>query len=145
MVFVPAPQRCRDPGMNIKVVLEKFKPCTPISVGERPGIPEKTLIRQEWQDRHMSVLVKFQSPTGLVFLDLDKISVFQITRQRSTCEIIAITPENPHPQMPYSIARRDQEWKLREILDALQQLKAEKKEDIIFEITDTEVHLIKKL
>lgn len=92
----------------------------------------------------MSVLVKFQSPTGYVFLDLKKISVFQITRQRNTCEIIAITPENPHPQTPYVIARRDHEWKLREILDNLQRLKSEKGEDIIFEITDTDVHLIKK-
>jgi hypothetical protein len=93
----------------------------------------------------MSVLVKFRSTAGSVSLDLDKISVFQITRQRNTCELIAITPENPHPQTPFSIARRDQEWKLREILDNLQQLKDEKKADIIFEITDTEVHLIKKL
>jgi len=92
----------------------------------------------------LSVTVKFRVQSGIISLDLDKISVFQITRQRNTCELLAITPENPRPQTPYSIARRDQESKLREILDSLQQLKKEKKTGIILEITDTELHLIKE-
>jgi len=97
----------------------------------------------------MSVLVKFmQSGTfhagEFKSIDLDKISKFEISRQRNTCELLAITPENPRPGTPYMIARRDNEYQLQAILKDLQQLKQENK-DIIYNITDTEVHLLKKL
>ena len=72
-------------------------------------------------------------------LDLDKISRFQIARQRNTCELHAITPENPRPDTPYIIARRDKEYEMAVILQDLQQLKTEKR-DLIYEITDTEAH-----
>jgi len=75
-------------------------------------------------------------------IDLGKISEFKITRQRNTCELLAITPENRQPDRPYSIATRDREYQLQEIIKELQQLKKGNK-DIIYEITDTEVHLIK--
>jgi hypothetical protein len=77
-------------------------------------------------------------------LDLDKISKFEINRQRNSCELVAITPENPQQNIPYVIARRDMEYKLQDILKDLQQLKQEKN-DIIYEITDTEVRRVKKI
>jgi hypothetical protein len=76
-------------------------------------------------------------------IDLDKISRFQISRQRNTCELIAITPENPRPNTPYMIARRDNEYQLQAILTELRQLQQEHK-DIIYDMTGTEVHLVKK-
>ncbi len=92
----------------------------------------------------MSVLVKFRHSGGFISLDLDKISEFKITSQRNTYELLAITPENRQTNTPYAIARRDKEWQLKEIQHDLLQLKRENK-DIIFEITDTEVHLVKKV
>lgn len=91
----------------------------------------------------MGVLVKFMAPGGFVSLDLNKISTFQITRQRTTCELLAITPENPQRNTPYAIARRDKEWQLKEILDNLQRLKDENR-DFIYEITDTGIQLVTK-
>ena len=95
----------------------------------------------------MSVQVKFMQSGSFnagefKFLDLDKISRLQITRQRNTCELLATTPENPRPNTPYMIARRDREYELQAILADLQQLKQEKRENI-YEITDTEAHLVK--
>jgi hypothetical protein len=95
----------------------------------------------------MSVQVKFMQSGSFnagefKFLDLDKISRLQITRQRNTCELLATTPENPRPNTPYMIARRDREYELQAILADLQQLKQEKREKI-YEITDTEAHLVK--
>jgi hypothetical protein len=97
----------------------------------------------------MSVLIKFiQSGMfhagDFLSIDLDKISKFQISRQRTTCELLAITPENPRPDTPYMIARRDNEYQLQAILKDLQLLKQEHK-DIIYDITDTEVHLVNKI
>jgi hypothetical protein len=96
----------------------------------------------------MSVLVKFNQPgtfhTGVsLSIDLDKISRFEISHQRTTCELLAITPENSRPDIPYMIARRDNEYQLQDILKDLRQLKQEHK-DIIYDITDTEVHLVNK-
>jgi len=96
----------------------------------------------------MSVLVKFMQPgtfqTGVPkSIDLDKISRFQISHQRTTCELLAITPENPRPDTPFMIARRDNEFQLQDILKDLRQLKQENK-DIIYDITDTGVRLINK-
>ncbi|MFA5348183.1 MAG: hypothetical protein WC294_08600 [Methanoregula sp.] len=96
----------------------------------------------------MSVLIKFMQ-SGMfhagdfLSIDLDKISRFQISRQRNTCELIAITPENPRPNTPYMIARRDNEYQLQAILTELRQLQQEHK-DIIYDMTGTEVHLVKK-
>lgn len=91
----------------------------------------------------MSVLVKFLQSGSFnagVFksLELDKITKFEINHLRNTCELIAITPENPRNNSPYIIARRDNEYQLQDILRDLQQLKRENK-DIIYEITDSEV------
>jgi hypothetical protein len=96
----------------------------------------------------MSVLVKFMQSGSFhagefKSLDLNKISKFEISRQRNTCELLAITPENPRPNTPYMIARRDNEYQLQSILKDLQQLKQDNK-DIIYHITDTEVHLVNK-
>jgi len=96
----------------------------------------------------MSVLVKFmQSGTfysGVsLSIDLDKISKFEISHQRTTCELLAITPENPRPDIPYMIARRDNEYQLQDILKDLRQLKQDHK-DIIYDITDTGTHLVNK-
>jgi len=97
----------------------------------------------------MSVTVKFIHSGGafhtgeFISIDLARISQLKITRQRNTCELLATTPENPQPNQPYSIARRDRENQLQVILQDLQQLK-QGKTDIIYEITDTEVHRIKK-
>jgi hypothetical protein len=94
----------------------------------------------------MSVRVKFM-PSGAFssgvsrYLDLGQISKFQISRQRNSCELQATTPENPQPGMPYIIARRDQEYELKDILNDLQQLRTEKR-DATYEITDTETRLI---
>ena len=96
----------------------------------------------------MSVTVKFLHTSGafhsgeFVSLDLDKITQFKITRQRNTCELLAHTPENPQPNQPYSIARRDRENLLQVILQDLQQLRQEKTE-IIYEITDTGASRVK--
>ena len=76
-------------------------------------------------------------------LDLDKISHLKISSQRNTCELLATTPENPQPNTPYVIARRDREYELQAILQDLQRLKAVKK-DVIYEITDTESHIVPK-
>jgi len=97
----------------------------------------------------MTVLVKFMQSGAFhagefKSIDLDKISQFQISRQRNTCELLAITPENPRPNIPFMIARRDNEYQLQDILKDLRQLKQEKK-DIIYDITDTEVHLVNKI
>ncbi|MGD0534991.1 MAG: hypothetical protein ABR999_06060 [Methanoregula sp.] len=97
----------------------------------------------------MSVLVKFRH-TGMfhsgdsLSIDLDKISEFKITRQRNTCKLLAITPENHQPDKPYVIATREREYQLQEIVTDLRQLKKENK-DLIYEITDTEVHRVKKV
>lgn len=94
----------------------------------------------------MSVRIKF-IPTGAFhsgvsrYLDLGQISKFQISRQRNSCELQAITPQNPQPGMPYIIARRDQEYELKDILNDLQQLKTEKR-DATYEITDRETRLV---
>jgi hypothetical protein len=74
-------------------------------------------------------------------LDLDKISRFQITRQRNSCELLATTPENPRPDTPYMLARRDHEYELQAILSDLRQLKTEQKESV-YRITDTEAGLV---
>jgi hypothetical protein len=88
--------------------------------------------------RHLGVYHKGDS----LSIDLAKISEFKITRQRSTCELLAITPENQQPDRPYSIATRDREYQLQEIITDLKKLKKETG-DLIYEITDTGVHLIK--
>jgi hypothetical protein len=74
-------------------------------------------------------------------LDLDKISRFQITRQRNTCELLATTPENPQPNTPFMLARRDNEYELQAILTDLRQLKTEQKKSV-YRITDTEAGLV---
>jgi hypothetical protein len=76
-----------------------------------------------------------------ISLDLDKISRFQITRQRNTCELFATTPENPRPATPYMLARRDHEYELQAILTDLRQLKTEQKESV-YKITDTGAGLV---
>jgi len=96
----------------------------------------------------MSVFVKFQHVgvfhTGdSVSIDLSKISEFKITRQRNTCDLLAITPENQQPDKPYAIATRDREYQLQEIITDLRKLKKENR-DLVYEITDTEVHRIPK-
>jgi len=92
----------------------------------------------------MSVLVKFMSPAGFISLNLDRIETFEVTRQRNTCELLAITPENPRRETPYAIAKRDNEWQIKEILADLQKLRG-KTGDFIFEITDSDRHLQKKI
>ena len=94
----------------------------------------------------MSVQVTFmQSGTfhagEIKSLDLDKISRFQITRQRNSCELLATTPENPRSDTPYMLARRDHEYELQAILSDLRQLKTEQKESV-YRITDTEAGLV---
>jgi len=94
----------------------------------------------------MSVLVKFiQSGAfnsgDFKSLDLSLIEKIQISRLRNTSELLATTPENPQPNTPYIIARRDKEFEIQAILLDLQQLKREKK-DGTYEITDTEAHFI---
>lgn len=96
----------------------------------------------------MSVLVKFMQSGSFhagdfKSLELDKITKFQVNRLRNSCELHAYTPENPQPDSPYVVARRDSEYQLQDILKDLQQLQRENK-DITYEITDTEVRLIKK-
>jgi hypothetical protein len=94
----------------------------------------------------MSVRVKFM-PSGAFhsgvskYLDLGQISKLQISRQRNSCELLATTPENPQPSVPYTIARRDQEYELKAILNDLQQLRVEKR-DATYEITDTETRFV---
>lgn len=73
-------------------------------------------------------------------LDLEKISRFQITHQRNSCELFVTTPENPRPETPYMLARRDREYELQAIVNDLRQLKLEKKE-AVYKITDTEAGL----
>lgn len=94
----------------------------------------------------VTVLVKFIQSGSFnagVFksLDLALITKLQITRQRSTCELVAHTPENPQPNAPYILARRDRSNQLEEIMADLQQLK-QGKADSIYEITDSEAHRI---
>jgi len=96
----------------------------------------------------MTVLVRFMQSGSFhagdfKSLDLDKISKFEISRQRNTCELLVTTPENPQPNTPYMIAMRDREYELQAILQDLQRLKTEKK-DAIYEITDTEARLVLK-
>jgi hypothetical protein len=96
----------------------------------------------------MSVLVRFiQSGSfnsgEFKSLDLDRISNFQISRQRNTCDLLATTPENLQPNTPYVIARRSHEYELKDILTEIQKLRNEKK-DVIYEITDTEAHRVTK-
>jgi hypothetical protein len=97
----------------------------------------------------MSVIIKFIRSGSFhagdfLSLELDKITKLQVNRLRNTCELLAYTPENPQPNTPFVIARRDTEYKLQDILKELQELKQENK-DIIYEITDAEVRLIKKI
>ena len=94
----------------------------------------------------MSVFVKFTQSGAFhagvsKSLDLGQISKLQISRQRNTCELLATSPENPRPDTPYTIARRDQEYELKTILNDLQQLRSENR-DATYEITDTEAHLV---
>jgi hypothetical protein len=96
----------------------------------------------------MTVLIRFMQSGAFnagdfKSLDLDKISSLKIARQRNTCELHAITPENPRPNTPYIIARRDKEYELAAILQDLQQLKTENS-DLIYEITDNEAHQVLK-
>lgn len=97
----------------------------------------------------MGVLVKFLQSGAFnsgefKSLDLDKITKFEIKHLRNSCELLAITPENPQQNLPYVIAQRDKEYKLEDILKDLQQLKQEKK-DIIYEITATDVRKVNKI
>jgi len=59
------------------------------------------------------------------------------------CDLLAITPENQQPDRPYAIATRDREYQLQEIIADLKKLK-KGKQDLVYEITDTEVHRMKK-
>jgi hypothetical protein len=103
-------------------------------------------ISQNGKERPVSVQVKFiQSGTfhagEIKSLDLEKISRFQITHQRNTCELFVTTPENPRPESPYMLARRDREYELQAIVNDLRQLKAEQKE-AVYKITDMEAGLV---
>ena len=96
----------------------------------------------------MTVLVRFTQSGSFhagefKSLDLDKISNLKISSQRNTCELLVTTPENPQPNTPYVIARRDREYELQAILQDLQRLKREKRA-VIYEITDTEAHVVPK-
>jgi hypothetical protein len=97
----------------------------------------------------MSVSVKFMRSGSFhagesLSIDLDKVSKLEINRLRNTCELLAYTPANPQQNNPYVIARRESEYMLKDILSDLQQLKQAKR-DITYEITDTEVHQVKKV
>jgi len=90
----------------------------------------------------MSVQVKFMQSGSFhagefKLLDLDKISRFQISHQRNCCELFVTTPENPRPNTPYMLARRDHEYELKDIITDLQKLKQGQNE-IVYEITETE-------
>ena len=90
----------------------------------------------------MTVLVKFVQSGSFhagefKSLDLAMISGFRITRQRTSCELEATTPENPRPETPYVLARRDREYEIQAILADLRRLKQEQKESV-YTITDTE-------
>jgi len=94
----------------------------------------------------MSVLIKFMQSGSFhsgvsKSLDLGQISKLQISRQRNSCELLATTPENPQPGIPYIIARRDQEFELKAILNDLQQLRVENK-NVTYEITETEARVV---
>jgi hypothetical protein len=94
----------------------------------------------------MSVQIKFMQSGSfhageIKSLDLDKISRFQITHQRNSCELFVTTPENPRPETPYMLARRDREYELQAIVNDLRQLKTEQKE-AVYRITDTEAGLV---
>jgi hypothetical protein len=78
-------------------------------------------------------------------LDLDQISNLRLNHMRNTCELLATTPENPRPNNPYLIATRDNEYELQAIINDLQKLKQgikQEKRNLIYEITETEAHLI---
>jgi len=75
------------------------------------------------------------------YLDLSKITQLRISRLRNNSELLATTPENPQPNTPYIIARRDHEYELQKILSDLQQLKRETR-DVIYEITDTDARRV---
>jgi len=97
----------------------------------------------------MSVLVRFMQSGAFhaaEFLSIDpgKISRFQISHQRTTCELLVNTPENPRPNIPYMIARMDNVFQIKAILKDLQQLKQGNK-NIIYDISDNEVNLIQKI
>jgi hypothetical protein len=97
----------------------------------------------------MSVIIKFIRSGSFhagdfLSLELDKITRLQVNRLRNTCELLAYTPENPQPNTPFVIARRDSEYQLQDILKDLQQMKQENK-DIVYEITDAEVRQTKKI
>jgi hypothetical protein len=103
-------------------------------------------ISQNGRGYPVSVQVKFmQSGTfhagEIKSLDLEKISRFQITHQRNSCELFVTTPENPRPETPYMLARRDREYELQAIVNDLRQLKLEQKE-AVYNITDTEAGLV---
>ncbi len=94
----------------------------------------------------MSVQIKFMQSGSfhageIKSLDLEKISRFQITHQRNTCELFVTTPENPRPESPYMLARRDREYELQAIVNDLRQLKSEQKE-AVYKITDTDAGLV---
>ena len=74
-------------------------------------------------------------------LDLDKISKFQIIRLRTTYELLATTPENPQPGIPYILATRDHQYELQAMINDLQELK-QKEKNVTYEITETETHLV---
>jgi hypothetical protein len=90
----------------------------------------------------LSAILKFQSPRGAISLNLDNIGELQIHYKRTHCELVAITPENQSTQNPFIIARRDNEWQIKELIKEINQLKKVKR-DIIFEITDKDFHLTK--
>jgi hypothetical protein len=94
----------------------------------------------------MTVIVKFrqsgQFNSGeFKSLDLGKITRLRINHLRNSCELLATTPENPRPNTPYLIAERENAYELQTIIDDLQHLQKEKKSGI-YEITETEAHLL---
>jgi len=96
----------------------------------------------------MTVLVRFLQSGAFhagefLSIDLSRITRLQVSHQRNTCELVAHTPENLQPGIPYIIARRDHEYLLREILQDFQRLKTETR-DIIYEITETEARQVSR-
>jgi hypothetical protein len=75
-------------------------------------------------------------------LDLDQITQLRINRLRNTCELYATTPENPRSNTPYVIASRENTYELQAMIDELQQLRQAKRSGV-YEITETEAHLVK--
>jgi hypothetical protein len=96
----------------------------------------------------MTVTVKFRqsgqfSSGDFKSLDLGKISRLQLNHLRNTCELLAISSENPRPGTPYVITTRDNPYEIEAIIRDLQQLKTDKR-DLTYEITETQAHLITK-